>query len=264
VMRKEAGDLYVNFPLNQSELLPDFRDNAAMLEKILAITQMIQDDSRCRLHKIQIIGLASIEGPNRHNEDLSDQRAIALKNYVKQHVRGLSENKFELYGGGEAWAEFRDQINDLLIDTKLQSKHPTLTRLDLQRMMDIIDNEGNLDIREQKLRRINDGETFKYLLSTLLADQRNSGYLRIYYDRVPDSRADIINYALELMTEKEFENACELLQTVKDDSRSWNALGISLYMTGQKEEGIHYITLAAEQGNADAIRNLKQLNSHKE
>jgi TPR repeat protein len=49
------------------------------------------------------------------------------------------------------------------------------------------------------------------------------------------------------------------LQTVRNDERAQNALATALWLTGQKDEALSVFRRAAAKGNADAIKNLKQL-----
>ena len=53
------------------------------------------------------------------------------------------------------------------------------------------------------IRQLDGGRPYAYLRDNVLSDQRNSGYLRIYYDYVPDTAAKTINEATELMQQAE-------------------------------------------------------------
>jgi Flp pilus assembly protein TadD len=92
-----------------------------------------------------------------------------------------------------------------------------------------------------------------------LADQRNSGYLRIYWDHVPDVKARTINQASQLLRQERNEEALQLLQEVKDDPRGYNTMAVALYQTGHKTEALEYFRKAAANGNADARENLRKL-----
>ena len=60
---------------------------------------------------------------------------------------------------------------------------------EIQRAINIIESEGDLDLRERKLRQTGNGATYRFISRQLLPDQRNSGYLRIYYENVkPESK----------------------------------------------------------------------------
>lgn len=245
ILRKEKGALYVHFPLDKWTLLHDFRDNAATLDRIVSITRQIMADSTSNVKRIQIIGLASPEGPVKRNNLLAKNRAAALRDYIKEQVQ-ISDSIFEICNGGEAWSELRDQIADSHIDGRDQ-------------LLQIIDTEDNADIRERKMKRLNGGKTYRYLKDNVLSDQRNSGFIRIYYDYVPDTAAATINEASELINAQRYDEALQMMQTVKDDKRAYNALGVALYMTGNKEEAIEFFRKAAAEGNQDARRNLEQL-----
>ena len=250
VLRKEKGMLWVHFPLDKTTLLYDFRDNAPILDNIVDITRQIMADSMSNVRLIQIIGLASVEGTVPHNEDLGNGRAQALRDYIKERVPGTTDQLFELNGGGEAWAELRDQINDVLA-----ARDANAPLEGLQQVLTIMDTEQDLNRREQKIRRLNGGKTYDYIKDELLPDQRNSGYLRIYFDRVPDANADAINRAVRLMQQQRWQEALPILNNVREDKRSWNALGVTLFMTGQREQSLDYFRRAAANGNADAREN---------
>ena len=251
ILRKEKGALYVHFDLGQSVLHPDFRDNAHTLDRLVDITRQIMADTTSSVKKIQVIGLASIEGGIAANEQLAENRALALQRYLQQQV-SAADSLFDTIGGGEAWAEFRDQLED---EVAAESPQTAV----LQQAIRIIDTENDLNLRERKLRQLNGGRTWNYLKEHILKDQRNSGYVRIYYDYVPDTAAKAINRASELIGQGQYAEALTLLNTVRSDERAQNALGVALWQTGQQEEALRCFRRAADAGNADARENLQQL-----
>lgn len=253
VLRKEKGALFVHFPVNKSVLNYGFRDNAAVLDRIVSITRQVMADSTSSVKRIQIVGMASVEGAVARNEKLAGARADALKRYIQERVQ-MPDSFFEVANGGEAWADFRSQIVELMDNT---TNADTIKAL--QRAIRIIDTENDLNYREVCLRRLAGGSTYAYIKKHLLPDQRNSGYLRIYYDYVPDANAPVINRATELLQQKRYSEALPLLRSVQGDSRSWNALGVALWHTGDHAAAQNYFKIAAQQGNADAKKNLKAL-----
>lgn len=247
ILRKEKGALYVHFALDQSALQHDFRNNASTLDRIVDITRAIMADSTSSVRRIQIVGLASVEGPVARNEKLAGQRAEALKQYIQHEVPEAVDSLFDCANGGEAWTELRSQIED---DKTLPYR---------SEMLQIIDTETDAAKRERKLKQLASGRAYAVLRDEVLSDQRNSGYLRIYYDYVPDVAAQTINRASDLLHAERYAEALRLLDTVRTDPRSYNALGVCLYHAGRREEALHYFRLAAEAGNADAQANLEQL-----
>lgn len=247
ILRKEKGALYVHFPLDKAILQHDFRDNAQTLDRIIGITRAIMADTTSSVRKIQIVGLASVEGPVAHNEELAGQRAEALKQYIQHEVPEAVDSLFDCANGGEAWTELRSQIDD-------SKTLPYRTE-----MLSVIDSEPDAAQRERRLKQLAGGKAYAVLRDEVLSDQRNSGYLRIYYDYVPDEAARTINRASDLLHAERYAEALRLLETVRTDPRSHNALGVALYMTGHREEALLHFQQAAEAGDADAQRNLEQL-----
>ena len=265
ILRKEKEALYVHFALGKSILDNGFRENRVTLDRIVDITRQIMSDSASSVKKIQIIGLASIEGNPASNERLSQNRALALQKYIQQEVT-VPDSLFEAVGGGEAWADFRDYLNDLTSGSSAESSASAGIPVEsLRQALTIIDNEPDAVAREQKLRRMNGGKTWKYIKEHILKDQRNSGYIRIYFDYVPDKAAATINEASELLTTDCGDchrEALRLLQTVRNDERAQNALGVALWLCGQKDEALSCLRRAAANGNADAQRNLRELEAN--
>ena len=256
ILRKEEGALYVFFPLDKIELRYDFRENAPVLDTIINITRQIAEDTASIIRRIQIIGLASVEGPLEHNIWLANERALALQKYIQDRI-SLPDSLFDTIGGGEAWTEFRDQMNDL----RLAGGNGDLSLSEIEEVLRIIDTEADPVRREQQLKAMNGRRTYPKLKPIILADQRNSGYLRIYWDRVPDPAAAVINQASLLVQQERYEEAVVLLDAVKEDPRCFNTLGSALYMLGNYVDGLDYIRRAAEAGNPDAINNMQQLNN---
>ena len=251
ILRKMDGPLYVHFPLDKTVLQPDFRGNSGTLDKIVDITRQIMADTTSSVSCIQIVGLASIEGVEKHNRQLADGRAIALQRYVQEELN-LPDSLFESTGGGEAWSEFRDQVNDILLAGGAQG----ITREQAAKVLEILDTEPNLAKREQKLRSLEGGRLWPLLKSELLSDQRNSGYIRIYYDYVPDETARTINNGIAALNRGDYSLALELLEGVKDDPRCANALAVALWYNGREQEAVDILRKAAAVGDTSAARNL--------
>lgn len=251
VLRKMDGPLYVHFPLDKTVLDSDFRGNAEVLDKIMDITRQIMADTTSSVSCIQIVGLASIEGAEQHNRKLADGRALALQRYVQQRLN-LPDSLFDSTGGGEAWSEFRDQVNDI----RLAGGARGISQAQAGKVLEIIDTEADAARREQKLHNLDGGRLWPLLKDELLSDQRNSGYIRIYYDYVPDESARTINNGIAALSRGEYALALELLESVKDDGRGVNALAVALWYNSREEEAVALLRSAAAAGDSAAARNL--------
>lgn len=253
-MHQDERPLNVHFPFDKYELRTDFRDNAQVLSKIIDITRHILTDSTINVKTINIIGLASIEGPIAHNEDLGKNRALALQHYVQQELN-LPDSLFGTAGGGEAWDDFRAQLEEEVAKDSAHSEQ-------MRQALAIIDNEQDLNKRERKLKRMNGGSTWRYIAQHILRDQRVSGYMRVYYKYDPDKVFAIVNRAVGLLRTDCSDchhQALEQLQAVKHDERALNALGVAYYLCGYTSEALDCFKRAADNGDTDAKNNLRQL-----
>lgn len=75
--------LYVHFPYDRTELIYDFDGNAPVLDTIVSITRLLKADEAVGSTYLSIVGLASIEGRQRHNIELSEGRARAVERAIK-------------------------------------------------------------------------------------------------------------------------------------------------------------------------------------
>lgn len=241
ILRKEEGALYVFFELDKSELKRSFtessgdRDNGPVLDEIMEITTSILKDTTSSVSCIQIIGLASIDGAVWHNENLSWDRAKELQAYIQDRL-SIPDSLFEAIGGGEAWSELRDAVNDLV----LAGGGAGLTTAQLQQVLDIIDGEPDPDRREYRIKALDGGAVYQQLKRHVLAEQRNSGYLRVYYDAVPDENARLINSAIDAIETGDMARAREIAATVQDDPRASAVLDcLQAYERHQQQEAAY-------------------------
>ena len=250
ILRKEEGALYVFFELAKSDLKRTFteggstRDNGPVLDEIMDITSQIMADTTSRVSTIQIIGLASVEGSLQNNQRLSHARANALKKYIQDRL-SIDDSLFELVAGGEAWTELRDQVSDLIAEGGNES----LSVEDLQKVLDVIDGTADWNERERRLKALSGGRIYKVLLSTVLQEQRNSGYIRIYFDYVPDEGARAINDAISVFENGNVESALEKLEGLRGDSRSDQAYAAALLKSGREAEAVEVLEAAVERGD---------------
>lgn len=177
VMRRDSAALTIFFPTGSATVDRSFSQNGPMLDRIVSVTRQILASGQADVRLIQVVGFASIEGPQWQNEQLGQQRAEALKAYVLEQVPEASRIIFELNNGGEAWTELRDQLAEVVAKTT----DADLCRL-LQDGIDLIDSEPDADQREQRLRQLHGGQTYRYINRELLPELRNSGYLKIFIE----------------------------------------------------------------------------------
>jgi outer membrane protein OmpA-like peptidoglycan-associated protein len=180
--RREGNVLYVYYPVAKFVVREDFKDNAPTLRRIIDVTREVSEDTACSVKKIQIVGFASVEGGQWGNERLALRRANALKQYVQKRLN-IPDSLFEVVSGGEAWPDLRDYVEELMAGKAKVKPVPVAkpTKADLQKVLDIIDKERDATRREQRLRALNGGRTWRYIRQ-VFSDHRNASYVRVYYD----------------------------------------------------------------------------------
>ncbi|MBR1808745.1 MAG: hypothetical protein IJ776_05115 [Paludibacteraceae bacterium] len=223
VLSRREDVLYVHFELDSIRLKRSFRNNASRLDTIVNAVNTMLADTMAQIRTIQIVGLASVEGSMAHNEWLAAERGKALKQYIIDHT-GVADSVFEVNNGGEAWAEFGWQIENADFEG----------RGSVMRILN--DTTIDPDTKEKRIRTINCGKPYEWIRDHLLQDQRNAGYIRVFYELRTDSAAIAINEAVEQIKEHNYDEALRLLLPYRDDPRSHEALGVAYFMTGEPEK----------------------------
>ena len=247
--------MFVRFPLDSWELRRDMGANGAVLDELTDAIGRIRDDERTSEILISIVGLASIEGPQDRNDTLSVNRAKVVADYLNESTC-ISRKYFETIGKGEAWDWFKAQLE------ANPDGH--------EKLLDVVYNEEDPDVRERKIK--SDKALYKDVKDNFLADQRNSGYIRVYYNNVPDQIAENYNNKiLPLLKAKRYHDAVRALESgpamkerALQDAEAANAYGIALYFTAldnkdldSEKEAVELIKLAARNGSQAASQNFK-------
>lgn len=100
--RTELKNIYLSFPVNQTVIHPDYRDNPASLAAARTMIEQINADKNLTIREVVIRGYASPEGPAAANNRLSAGRAAALETYLAGRLRDTAI-PLRSESGGEDW-----------------------------------------------------------------------------------------------------------------------------------------------------------------
>lgn len=160
--------IHLNYPVDKWTVYPEYngnREELARLDSVLA--PIIDNPDRYVIDEIVINGYASPEATYRHNMILSDNRARAVRDYLREHY-GLTDATAMIYNGyGEDWQGLRDAV--------AHSDMP-----DRDDVIGIIDNVGLFAGREKQIMNLRGGKTYNYMLKNLFPPLRRME-LRITY-----------------------------------------------------------------------------------
>lgn len=153
---------YIDFPVNRTELHPDYRRNPIELDSIIRTINLLKDDPNLSVSKIEIHGFASPESPYTHNDYLARNRAKTLKDHVRRMVN-LPDEIFSVAHTAEDW----DGLVQFITGSNLEHKEEIAA----------IASDGSLDpdTREQKIRSLYPDE-YRFMLSTWYPALRHSDY----------------------------------------------------------------------------------------
>lgn len=165
------GSAYLDFPVNQITINPDYRNNSAELKKIQQTVEEVKNDPYATITSLSIKGYASPEGTYKGNAYLAENRAKALLNYVKEH--------YDL-SGVELTVDFEPEDWEGLEAAVEKGNLP-----DKEELLAIIraDEPADWDAREWKLKSLNGGSSYKILLRDVYPSLRHSDYRVNYHIR---------------------------------------------------------------------------------
>lgn len=164
--RSLEGSAFIDFPVDQTVIYPDYRRNTIELGKIQATIDSVRNDRDVTITQVWLKGYASPESPYAHNKELAIGRTEALKRYIQQLYKfadGIITTDYE----PEDWAGLRHYVERSNIDHK-------------QEILVLIDSDMEPDAKEWKIKRIYPTE-YRFLLQNCYPALRHTDY-RIAYD----------------------------------------------------------------------------------
>lgn len=196
--RSMSGSAYLDFPVNQTVILPDYRRNASELGAIRETIESVRDDKYATITGISIKGYASPEGTYANNERLAKGRSEALLDYVKQRY-DLAGVETSVDYEPEDWAGLEKKVEASDLPDKAE-------------LLAIIraDEPADWDAREWKLKNLNGGSSYRYLLNEIYPALRHSDYEVAYTIRpfnVDESKSLIYKDPKQLSLEEMFQVA---------------------------------------------------------
>ena len=177
------GRAYVTFPVNRTEVNPNFRNNKFELERLRHTIDSVSNDTTIEILRIQIKGFASPEGTYQSNDRLARERTSSLTRYIIENT-AVSPVLFHTAYEAEDWEGMRN-----FVDT-------ASTIVNRKALLDIIDTEMDPD---EKLKKIGYGypDDFRTLAAEAFPLLRHTDYqidyqLRDYTIEKGEVKADTL------------------------------------------------------------------------
>lgn len=236
-----SGRAYVEFPVNKTTLLTDFRSNAPELAKITATIDSVKSDSDITLTSITIKGYASPEGSYANNRRLAEGRTEALKEWVERlysFPRGFIMTAFE----PEDWDGLRAAVE---ADSSLPHRAG---------LLEII-NDSSLepDARDARLRTAYP-EAYARLLEEIYPSLRHSDYRVEYTIRSFTSPEEILAVMEQNPNKLSPDEFFAAAQTLDPDSELFSRVLLTAANThpGSEAANLNAASVAIKAGDLDA------------
>ena len=289
------GQAFLDFPVGQSNIQPNFRRNPVELARAQDAVRTVITNADAQLQSIYIRGFASPEGTAASNYRLSAARAIAFQNHL-HHMFNIPLHMFRVSAGGEDWDGLVGQLNE---DINVHIP-------DRERILNIIATEHNLDRREQQIRALH-GNAWSIMLRELFPDLRRVNYYINYtivadqglrernvadmshhdlfqtaeqygrgsdqafiiltsvaMQRFPDDELAHNNAAALHMQRGDLTMARVHLERAGNGSAALNNRGVLAMLEGNLERAEDYLTRAQVAGSEDAEHNRNELRLKRE
>ena len=164
--RELSGSAFIDFPVDQTVIYPEYRRNTTELAKIQATIDSVRGDGDVTITRVWLKGFASPESPYSHNRDLAIGRTAALKDYIQKLYRfdsGIIATDFE----PEDWAGLKKAVDG--------SNLPNRTEI-----LALIDSDMEPDAKEARIKKLYP-EDYRFMLQTYYPALRHTDY-RIEYN----------------------------------------------------------------------------------
>ena len=244
--RDEKGNAYLDFPVNQTVIYPDYRRNPFELAEINRTINVVKENTDTEITGIDLHGFASPEGSYANNTRLAKGRSEALKKYIMKEY-GLSADMFKVESTPENWTGLRAWVEKSDIAQK-------------DKVMELIDADiQNLDTKEYRIKAL-DGNMYKQLLRDCYPGLRRTDYV-IHYTVRPYSIEEAKALLKTRPQHLSLEEMYLVAQTYEEGSEEFNEV-FDIAVRMYPEDPIANINAAAmelKRGNADqAVRYLER------
>lgn len=284
-MRSLTGKAYIDFPVNGTEIQPDYRNNAAELQRITATIDSVKSDSDICITALSIKGYASPEGSYESNDLLAAGRTEALKEYVaglfhfdKGFIR--TDHEAEDWQGLRRYVEqsglpHRQEILDIIDcdlqpdpkEWRLKSHYPeeyAILLHDCYPSLRHTDYSVEYEVRRytsvEEIRRVLNTHPQKlsleeFYLAAQAEEPGSEAFNEVFEVAVymyPDDETANLNAANAALNRRDVERAERYLPKAGNSPQAIHARAVLALLKGEREQALRLFRQAAQQGVEEA------------
>jgi len=187
--QNDSSDIEIvtlHYRVNRIELLENYMDNArqlSIIDRTFSNIKLAND-----IDFVAIIGAASPEGYTDRNSYLGANRALAVKSYITSKYPYINRDRLLTFSVGEDWTGFIQMIED---DPNVPAK---------EKLLKMLKEEINPNIRRQKMKQIANGDTYRYLHKHILPYLRGGTACLIYFRKDKKTNTPSIQVSTKIDT----------------------------------------------------------------
>ena len=166
--RALEGRAFLDFPVNKTEIYPEYRNNPQELCRIRESIESVRNDAYATITDIDIKGYASPEGSYANNAYLAEYRAKALMGYVNE-LYDFGCASMQVNFEPEDWKGLEEYVEN----SDLPEKEELLAIIRA-------DEPADWDQREWRLKTLAGGVPYQTLLREVYPALRHSDYVVKY------------------------------------------------------------------------------------
>lgn len=203
--RTLEGRSYIDFPVDRTEIYPDYRRNPIELDSIRRTIDIVRNDPDARIDTIRLKGYASPESPYAHNRDLAMGRTESLKQYVNRLYK-FDNVTFLTDYEPEDWAGLRRFVDGSNLDHR-------------EEILAIIDTDMDPDAKEWRIKNLYP-EDYSFMLGEYYPSLRHTDYMVSYVISSysdPETILNVMKDKPQNLSEDEFYVAASTLRPGSDD-----------------------------------------------
>lgn len=212
-----SGSAFVNFPVNRTELYPDYMENPRELRRITGTIDSIRGDKDITITSIFIKGFASPEGPYNNNVRLAKGRTATLKQHVET-ICILPKDFIKTDFLPEDWPGLKAYLEKSAIANR-------------DAILALVDSNMEPDAKDAKIKRDFPTE-YAFLLANVYPWLRHSDYKITYHVRSYTSLEEILRVlatAPQKLSKEEFYRAAQSMRPGSDEYNEVFETAVRMY-----------------------------------
>ena len=290
--RTLEGRAFIDFPVDQTVIYPDYRRNSEELKAIRETIDAVRNDRDATIDTVWLKGFASPESPYSHNRDLAIGRTNALKAHIQQlyHFDGvqmITDYEAEDWDGLRGFVDGSDLPHRAEIlaiidgplepdakEWKIKSTYPSDYRFMLDtfypalrhtdyRVSYVIrtfsDPEEIMSVIRAQPQKLDQNE---FYVAASVLDPGSADFTEVFETAVrmfPDDEIANLNAANAAMRRGDNVGAARYLRKAGDSPEAVYARGALAIRTEDYESARHYLRAAADAGLEQAAATLAEM-----